>query len=604
MRWDDLLLKHKMFIAFSVVSLLIVGVTCFIFYKKNENDVKNQTFSLSRVISKQFSEMIDVYFENVEELSVAISIDSTVQSNLLNYYRSDDHIEKEAIGYRLNPILFNFSYPKTYVQGISIHTMDGQIYRYSKVLPPEPIISYSEEELRNLTEAISSNPFVAMPSREKREDGRQPQYIVSFIRKITKIPTQNIIGFVKIDVDVNAFKLVLSNVEANEFENSMYVLIVNDDGQVIFENNHLGFRNSNADLKELLNGIPPEGELRWGNTDYLYTVQKSGYTGWNTIIFIPKDVVMLKVKRFQAIIITVGIVTMLLIAAVSYVLSYHITLPLHRMMKIMSRVEQGDFHQRMEYSGNNEIGRLSRMYNLMLDSISRLINEVYESKLAEKNAQISALQAQINPHFLYNTLNIMKSISRLRGVEEVAEISESLAGLFQYSMKNLHHPVTLAEEIEHVNNYMKIQRHRFGQRLSLKWDIPDRLLKAAVLKLTIQPLVENAVNHGLKRKKTGGKIEIRAAESGGILTVTVKDNGEGMTGAEVARLQRVLDTANTFQDVPEEESRGIGLLNIHQRIQMYFGKSYGLKLFSRPGEGTKVTLNIPFITVKREGRVL
>jgi sensor histidine kinase YesM len=291
----------------------------------------------------------------------------------------------------------------------------------------------------------------------------------------------------------------------------------------------------------------------------------------------------------------VGLITMLLIAAVSYYLSYQITLPLNNMMRKMHRVELGDLQARMEYTGKNEFGRLSRTYNYMLDSISRLINEVYESKLAEKNAQLSALHAQINPHFLYNTLNTMKSISRLRGIEEVAEISESLAGLFQFSMKNLHQPVSLAEEVDHINNYFKILQHRFGSRLELQCDIPMELLQASILKLSIQPLIENAVNHGLRRMKTGGCIKIRAVKGDGILTITVMDNGEGMNEEKWLRLNIALESSQTIH--PSNDSgHGIGLYNIHQRVQLYYGKEYGLQLFSKPGQGTTVKLTIPYIS--------
>ncbi|MCR8630673.1 sensor histidine kinase [Paenibacillus radicis (ex Xue et al. 2023)] len=600
-RWNDRMLKIKMFISFSIVALFIVGITCIIFYYKNTSDVKNQTFSLSKIIAKQFSEMIDLYMQNIEELSLSISIDPAIQSNLFDFFKATNPIEKETIGYKLNPVLFNFSYPKSYVQSISIYTLDGHGYHYTKVVNhPRPSQVFTNEELRNFTDVLSGKPFLLKPSNEERTFGDQSEAIVSFIHKITKIPTQTIIGFVSIDIDINAFKMVLANKEANESNNAMHVLLVSDEGQVIFENwdQMTGLLHADFDTAVFKRTVP-EGELQWNNKLYLYTYEKSAYTGWNTVILIPKDVILLKQKKVQDIVIIVGIITMLLIAAVSYLLSHQITLPLNNLMRKMSRVELGDFSQRMEYAGNNEIGRLSRMYNLMLDSMSRLIKEVYESKLAEKNAQLSALHAQINPHFLYNTLNIMKSISRLRGVEEVAEISESLASLFQYSMKNLHQPVSLLEEIDHINNYFKIQQHRFGNRVELQCDIPNDHLQASILKLTIQPLIENAVNHGLRRMKSGGCITIHTTKCNELLTITVTDNGEGMTDVKQAQLSKALDISNMHYHFTEL-THGVGLINIHQRIQLFYGKQYGLSLFSKPGGGTKVTLVIPFLIVQQE----
>ncbi|MFE5317616.1 sensor histidine kinase [Paenibacillus sp. NPDC056579] len=592
--WNDRMLKTKMFISFSVVSLFIVGITCCIFYYKNTNDSKAQTFSLSNIISKQFSEMIDLYMQNVEELSLAISIDPSIQSILFDFYKESDPIKKEVVGYKLNPILFNFSYPKPYVQSISIYSLDSHLYQYSKLVDPRPRMLLTLDQLQQFKSTLNSNAFVIMPVDE---DDQHREKAVSFVRKITKIPTQTIIGFVNIHINVNAFKMVLANTNANELEHSMHVLIVNDEGRIIYENGSSG--STGGEQRFEFDRTASKGELRWKQTDFLYTAVKSGYTGWHTVILIPKDVLLLKQKRIQDIVLLVGVLTMLLIAAVSYVLSHHITLPLNKLMRNMSRVELGDFSHRMEYAGRNELGKLSRMYNHMLDSISRLIHEAYESKLAEKNAQLSALHAQTNPHFLYNTLNIMKSISRLRGIEEVADISESLAGLFQYSMKNIHQPVTLQEEIDHIRNYFTIQQHRFGNRIQLQCDIPEHLLQASVLKLTVQPLVENAFNHGLRKVKSGGCITLHAAESKGVLTLTVHDNGEGIPEKTMAELQRAFLMSNALNPY-KGEAHGIGLLNIRQRIQLFYGKEYGLHLTSSSGKGTSVSLTLPYRTDLKE----
>lgn len=596
------MLKTKMFLSFSIVSLLIVGITCGLFYWKYTSDIMNQSFSLSGIISKQFSEISDLYIQNIEELSLAVSIAPPVQSNLLDYRRATSSLEKEIFGYKLSPFLFDFSYPKPYVQGISIYTLDGYMYDYTKRVEQKNAAPYPREELARLAETLQTRKFMLRPSAGREGGGEPPERIVSFIRRINQIPTQQVIGYVNIDINVNAFKaLVLASTQTNVLENTMRVLIVDDGGTIIYENDGMNDGSSEPFDMGLLKPSTSLGELVWEGVSYLYTFQSSDYTGWKTVILIPKDMILLKQKRIQDIILVVGLITMLLIASVSYILSHQITLPLRNMMRKMSSVELGDFSQRMEYTGKNEIGKLSRMYNLMLSSISRLIHEVYESKLAEKNAQLSALHAQINPHFLYNTLNIMKSISRLRGIEEVAEISESLAGLFQYSMKNLHQPVTLLEEIEHIHNYFKIQQHRFGDRLELSCDVPEHLLQAKLLKLTIQPLVENAVNHGLRRMRSGGKIRIAARQEDRLLTIAVADNGAGIAASKLAELSHLLESMDPDPLLGAHAvSNGIGLMNIHQRIRLFYGKSYGLKLTGSSGGGTIVTVSIPYLLVRQE----
>lgn len=596
------MLKTKMFLSFSIVSLFIVGITCGIFYYKYTNDIQEQTFSLSSVISKQFSEMVDLYMQNIEELSLAVSISPAVQNGLLDYRRATSSLEKEIIGYKLNPFLFDFSYPKPYVQSISIHTPDAYMYDYTKLVEQRPYEPYSAAELQQFNQSLETKKFLLRPSIGGEGIGEPEQRIVSFIRRINRIPTQQVIGFVNININVNAIKaLELAKNKDNEFDSRMSMLLVDEQGEIIYDNKN-GINASviqKFDLNLFQNGLS-EGELLWKNKKYFYSYEFSSYTSWKTVVLFPKDIVLLKQKRIQDIVLAVGMLTMLLIALVSYMLSHQITVPLRKMMLRMSSVELGNFNERMDYKGKNEFGKLSRMYNLMLDSISRLIHEVYESKLAEKNAQLSALHAQINPHFLYNTLNIMKSISRLRGIEEVAEISESLAGLFQYSMKNLHHPVTLQREMEHISNYYKIQQHRFGKRLGqLDVDISESLQQAQILKLTIQPLIENAVDHGLQKMKSGGCIQVKAEEREGKLLVSVSDNGAGIEASRLQSLQTALHSTSALHGL-HDEADGIGLLNIHQRLQLYYGPSSGLTISSTLGGGTKVSVTLPLRLVEQE----
>lgn len=541
--------------------------------------------------------MVDLYLQNIEELSLAVAISPVVQSNLMEYTRADDSLKKEIIGYKLSPYLFDFSYPKPYVHSISIHTLDGYMYSYSKEMETRFVPAYQYEDLRHFHRRLEDSKFILHLPDEKQlaNAGGPTKRLVSFIRRIHRIPTQQAIGYVNININVNAFEaLALAEMRANELDTGgMSILLLDGEGAVIYDNAAVGAEGARRtfDAAGLADG-KTAGELVWEAKSYFYTYETSDYTGWRAVVLFPKDAVLRKQAQIRNVIIAAGLATTLVAALISYTLSHHITTPLRALMRHMSSVELGDFRRRMEYSGNNEFGKLSRVYNHMLDSISRLIREVYESKLAEKNAQLAALHAQINPHFLYNTLNMMKSISRLRGAEEVAEISESLAGLFQYSMKNMHRPVTLQEELDHIGNYFKIQQHRFGNRVNLTFDVEEPLRKALILKLTIQPVVENAMNHGLARLKSGGTVAVRATRRGETLVLRINDNGAGMAPERLQALQEALLEESGLQGLRDEPG-GVGLANIHHRIQLYYGKEYGAAIDSAPGMGTKVELTMP-----------
>ena len=590
------MLKTKIFAAFSCIALVIVGITCGILYHKYTDDIQNQSLFLSSIISRQFSAMVDLYLQNIEELSLAVAISPVVQSNLLDYARADESLKKEIIGYKLNPYLFDFSYPKPYVHSISIHTLDGYMYSYSKEMETRYVPTYTFKDLQQFHRQLETSKFLLhLPDEEQlAAAGGPPKRLVSFIRRIHRIPTKQAIGYVNININVNAFEaLALAEMRANELDAGMSILLLDGEGAVIYDNAAVdapGARRT-FDAAALADG-KTAGELVWDGKAYIYTYEWSAYTGWRAVVLFPKDAVLRKQEQIRSVIIAAGLATTLVAALISYTLSHHITTPLRALMRHMSSVELGDFRRRMEYAGNNEFGKLSRVYNHMLDSIARLIHEVYESKLAEKNAQLAALHAQINPHFLYNTLNMMKSISRLRGAEEVAEISESLAGLFQYSMKNMHRPVTLQDELDHIGNYFKIQQHRFGNRVNLTFDVEEPLRRALILKLTIQPVVENAMNHGLARLKSGGTVAVRAARRGETLVLRIEDDGAGMAPERLRALQEALLEESGLQGLRDEPG-GVGLANIHHRIQLYYGKEHGAAIDSAPGEGTRVELTMP-----------
>jgi two-component system sensor histidine kinase YesM len=601
--WNDYLLKSKMFIMFSAVSLFIVMLTCIIFYYKNVSDIKSQTLSLSDTITRQFSRTFELYIQDMEKLSVSIIGDPIIQQSLIDHYRIQESVAQNEIELTINNRLFSHLQPRPQLQSIYIFTTDATAYFVSKGGGPKVSFNLRDESWYPQRLEMPGIKFLLRPVTTESTGGDREAQVISFVRNINRIPYRDVLAYMKININVDVVKDMLVNSDINDVERNMRAFIITDEGNVIYDdrNELTGSEDPGIDLS-IFQGNSQSDEVVWNGVSYLYTTSKSSYTKWNTLILIPNEFLLSKQKRTTYILILVGLLAMGLIAFVSYALSYQITLPLRNLMKKMARVEQGDLSQRMEVAGNNEISRLSRIYNNMLDSITRLISEVYTSKLAENNAQLSALQAQINPHFLYNTLNIMKSISRVRGIEEVAEMAESLAELFKYSMKNLQHPIPLRDEMDHIGNYINIQQHRFGSRFEFNMDVPESLQEASVLKLTVQPLIENAIVHGLGKVKSGGRIDIAAKRLGGDLIIEVSDNGCGIEEERIRMLRRRLASIQPA-DAYDEDGLGIGLSNIAQRIKLYHGVKYGVELISAPGRGTTVRLTFPyelFVKVKGE----
>lgn len=251
---------------------------------------------------------------------------------------------------------------------------------------------------------------------------------------------------------------------------------------------------------------------------------------------------------------------------------------------------------RSDLPGRKKSGPLDRM----VDQIERVINNEYNAQLLKTQAEIHALQSQINPHFLYNTLETIRSQAIIRQVPEIEEMSEALATLFRYGISSQGEMSTLAKELKCVENYFIIQQHRFKgryQMVKLVDESNELLMKCQIPILTLQPIIENAIVHGLESKLEPGTITIRAEMTQSHIYVQIFDNGVGMPEEVLAKLNHRLDVEENIRleepDQNDHRSSGIALTNVNQRIKHFFGHSYGLSVTSTPGVGTTVDITLP-----------
>ena len=585
-------LQMNIFAALLLVSLTVIVLTCLFFYYEGISDMRVQSHTLMNTLSKQYARTVDLFMENIEEISLSIFTDPEIQELLANH---DSYSQEQILTMRndLFALLFNVAHPRPEIVGIRLYTLDQYVYHYH-VGTSLNVEMFKDESWHKAADAIPKDEYLLLPSSVNGDYG---ETTVSLVRNIYRIPWRDKIGSLRIDIDALDMGRLLVYSGADPIAEQMRVFIVTDSGDIVYDNYEKWTGKRIPDFQTALTAIREGdlGEIVWEGIQYWYTFEKSEYTEWNTLILLSNDFILSKQREAQWILLFAGGVAAVLASLVAYFIARQITKPLRTLIGKMNRVEKGDLSGRMDVRDTGEIGVLSRVYNNMLDSISRLIREVYESRLAENNARLSALQAQIHPHFLYNTLNIMKSISRVKGVEEVAEMAEALADLFKYTMKNWQHPVPLRDELNHVHNYMNIQKHRFGNRFELRTEVQDDLFDASILKLTVQPLVENAIIHGFRNKKSDARVDIQVSKQEGMLLVTVRDNGSGMTDEQLANIERRLAQAGMHRILEaREEHSGIGLSNIHQRIRLMFGEEYGVRVESAPDTGTAVTLSFPY----------
>lgn len=280
----------------------------------------------------------------------------------------------------------------------------------------------------------------------------------------------------------------------------------------------------------------------------------------------------------------------------AYLISRYMVRPLEHLSHKMSTQTGHHLIQSTRYlNRTDEIGTLYNEYNAMVESLNTAVKQDYQDKLVILDAQMKSLEARINSHFLFNTLEAINSIAELEDNETIASMSLALGNMFRYTLKTQSEIVTIQDEIGHVQDYVSIQQIRFDDRFQLKLEIPPEYLCHRVLKLILQPLVENALYHGLNYCTAGDTITIRIRPEADLLLIDVHDNGQGMSEETLAELQKSLREEASFTELGHRSKQSIGLKNIHSRIELYYGKGYGLTVTSRLHEWTNVQIRLPIL---------
>lgn len=296
-----------------------------------------------------------------------------------------------------------------------------------------------------------------------------------------------------------------------------------------------------------------------------------------------------------ALFLVVAFTCILIFLVLAYVMTKNMIRPLEELSTTMSRQGKDLSFYSPYMNRTDEIGTLYNEYSNMLEELNASIKRDYQDKLNILDAQMKSLEARINSHFLFNTLESINSMAEIDENEDIATMSLALGNMFRYAIKTPSEIVTLQDEINHVKDYVSIQAIRFSNKFTLTLDIPDELYQQKVLKLILQPLVENSFYHGLNYCTAGDNITIQAKRDSTILYITVSDNGQGMTQEVLDELRAKLSEEASFTELGHRNKQGIGLKNIHSRIELYYGRGYGLSITSTPGEGTSITIKIPVL---------
>jgi two-component system sensor histidine kinase YesM len=324
---------------------------------------------------------------------------------------------------------------------------------------------------------------------------------------------------------------------------------------------------------------------------YQIVSQGSDYTQWKTVGVFPLNEIMSQVSTIRYYSVIIAVITVLVALIVAVFFSNGIARPVIELRSLMKEAEEGNLAVRFDGRQGDEIGHLGKSFNTMIEEVQKLIALVYREQQSKREAELRILQEQIKPHFLYNTLDTIQWMAQEHGAQDIVQVVGALTSLFRIALSRGKEMIPITDEMEHVRSYLIIQKARYEDKFDFTLSTEEEALSCMVLKLTVQPLVENAIYHGIKERRGHGSILVEALRRDGMLVLRVSDDGVGMTPAKLEEVRALLTVAHPHGEGLE----GYGIHNVHERIQLSFGTQYGLRFDSAPGRGTTVEILHPLV---------
>jgi two-component system sensor histidine kinase YesM len=568
-------LRLRLLVLFLIVTLASLAFLSVSFYVLTSGIIRENSNRLLADLIHQISAEIDDLFTDAQRTLEMVANDPKIQQVLRRPYP-----RQTALLYSLElEVDTQLSFVQSYVKdifGIYLIGANGTAYKSNFLSGKEG----KWTEAGWYAEILRAKGTVWLgPHRGAFtvETIRQP--LITCGRSVIDKASGRSLGVILVDIEVKTIEELL---KAN-LGGRGYIGLLDGSGKAVCGIQGSGTeRNLAAELSELA-GSPAN---RTG--PYLMYSRQLQINDWRTVGLIPKKELVRDMASITMLIAGLFAAICLFDVLAALYFTARLTNPLKQLMLLMKRVETGDFSVNMDITSRDEVGRLSESFNLMVRRLDDSMRQLFLNQQKLRKAQLTALQAQINPHFLYNTLDSVCWLARADKRTEIVRTVTALTKLLRIGLSKGDEIISIREEIEHVRNYLIIQQMRYGKILDFSIDVPEELADYKIVKLVLQPLVENALYHGIKNKNGKGHIDIRARQSGQAIVFSVADTGVGIEPARLRSLKRKLSD-------PEGRLDSFGLKNVADRIRIYFGDGHGLAFGSEVGKGTTVSFTIPLV---------
>lgn len=597
MQISRLKLKHQILLI-CLFSVIIFTIMEFYSYYSFYNLTQKRATNYGNKIIEQTSQKIDSVLNDIKA-STNIAVDNKMIQEFT--IADDDYKRSFDFGTYVADLMDYMRSFNSYVNGIVI--IDNQGRRIHSTGNGEIFFSNQYNEFintyKNGNESVEKGEFTNLLKYENTGTSYF-FYIAPIIESIGGIHFSQKTGYCTVMVNTEKLHELVKNTELTP---TSTVYLLNSQNEIIASNNAnfsgiLYTDILSVDRKSLTSGV----KTKLNGEDVI--VQEKGLEqadGWRIVSIIPVYELTTDMIAIKNISIIAGIGIILSMMILGYFFLNNLTRPVMGLVSDMKKIGNRDRGFRVKVRSTNEVGVLAYDINSMIDKIEEMTSDVvntqsrlYEAEISKKQAEFSALQSQINPHFLYNTLNCISSIGLEYGSKEIAQITSSMSKIFRYSIEKSD-LVLISDEIQCIKAYLNIISIRYENKFSLEVKVDDKLLGMKTAKMILQPIVENSVYHGLENMDVGGHLRVNGhMDDNGDVCFQISDTGRGIGHEELERLKAKLNMAYTERVQDSLEGKSIGLSNINNRIKLRFGEGYGVEIESQLGKGTTVIVKIPF----------
>jgi len=576
-------IQARLIVTFLLLSILPLGFTGVLSYTKFNEAISAKTSTFVSDILRLLTSNIRTEVTKYENLADQIMLNAEIQNALRNYDQLNDMEIRELHWYMENTVLQDKFWLFATIKTLQIQTGDDQVlydYGYGKL---------KNGEIPRLLDLAKRNIKADTWTVATMANG---EHTLMLIRRIPAMNgTEGPLGYLFVGIDEHLFsQIIFGSVDMGEGSDQV---ILNGSGTLLSSKNHLfptgDWVSSNDPLLKWMEPPKATGTVSTETGTYFAVYSHNEELDWRIIGLVPYDYLNTESKDIQKEIFWIVLLCILFAFLFTILISASVSMPLKKLISGMNQVMNGKLHARISDDGQDEIRYLADKFNNMTQELSMQIQKTNLEQAMKRETELQMLQAQINPHFLFNTLNSLKWTAMLSQADSVSNGLGALAELLRSTIIQKDEKISLRNELGNLGHYLVIQQVRYGTSLKMECAVPDELLDAQVLKFLLQPLVENSIIHGFEGIDREPQIFIAAERIGNTLRIMLQDNGRGIPEDKLNLLLESDGNPN------KNRLANIGVGNVRERIKLHFGEPYGLEITSEIDRGTTIFITIPFI---------